>query len=99
LKRSEVTHGYCVREVAARRQLAEIVRRFDLAGSAAPFTRCLVCNEPLRAVDKEQVAERMPPVSRRHYDKVRECPGCRRLFWNGSHYRRMLALLEEVVQA
>jgi len=98
LKRSEVTHGYCVREAAPRRQLAEVVRRFDLAGSTAPFMRCLVCNEPLRAVAKEDVAERMPPVSRRHYHELRECPGCGRLFWNGSHYRRMLALLEEVVR-
>ena len=97
LMRSAVTHGYCIREAAARRQLAEVVCRFDLKGSAAPFTRCLICNQPLREVAKQDVAERMPPVSRAHYDDVRECTGCGRLFWNGSHYRRMQALVDQVV--
>ena len=96
LKRGAVTHGYCIREANARRQLAEVVRRFDLAGSLAPFTRCMVCNEPLRAVAKQQVAERMPPLSRAHYDDIRECPRCGRLFWGGSHYRRMRQMIEEL---
>jgi len=99
LMRSAVTHGYCVREAAPRRQLMEVVRRFDLAGCVAPFTRCMVCNELLRDVARETVAERMPPVSRAHYDEVRECPGCGRVFWKGSHYQRMLRLLEETRQA
>jgi uncharacterized protein with PIN domain len=98
LKRSAVTHGYCVREASARRQLAEVVSRFDLAGSAVPFTRCMVCNAPLRSVAKEDVAQRMPPVSRAYCDGVRECTSCGRLFWNGSHYRRMVAMIREVVQ-
>jgi len=96
LKRSAVTQGYCIREAHARRQLAEVVRRFDLAGSMAPFTRCLMCNEPLRDRAKQEVAERMPPVSRAHYDEVRECPRCGRLFWNGSHYRRMRGMIQEL---
>ena len=33
LKRRTVTHGYLVRSAAPRRQLAEVLRRFDLAGS------------------------------------------------------------------
>jgi uncharacterized protein len=99
LMRSAVTHGYCVREAAPRRQLAEVVRRFDLARLIAPFTRCMVCNEFLRDVPKDAVAERMPPVSRAHYDDVRECPGCGRLFWKGSHYRRMQRILDLLHQA
>jgi uncharacterized protein with PIN domain len=96
LKRSTVTHGYYIREVSPRRLLAEVVCRFDLAGSAKPFTRCLVCNEILREVPKEDVASRMPPLSRAHYHRIRECPGCRRVYWDGSHYRRMQRLVDEV---
>lgn len=99
LKRSAVTHGYCVREAHARRQLAEVAERFDLAGCAAPFTRCLVCNERLRQVPKESVADRIPPVSRAHYHDIRECPRCRRVFWDGSHYRRMQRIVEQVTGA
>ena len=36
LKRSEVTHGYCLRSTVSAEQLREVVQRFDLAGSARP---------------------------------------------------------------
>jgi uncharacterized protein with PIN domain len=98
LMRSAVTHGYCVREAAPWRQLAEVVERFDLHGCVAPFTRCMVCNELLREVAKEAVAGRMPAVSRAHYDEVWECPGCARVFWKGSHYQRMLRLLAAIAE-
>ena len=88
-----------MRETAPRRQLEEVVRRFDLAGSLDPFKRCMACNETLRAVAKEAVADRMPPVSRAHYDDVRECPGCGRVFWKGLHYRRMQSILALLPQA
>src|SRR5262245_38355411 len=47
LKRSAVTHGHFVRETDPAGQLEEVVRRFDIARLAAPFTRCLRCNVPL----------------------------------------------------
>ena len=99
LMRSAVTHGYCVRESAPRRQLDEVVRRFDLAGCLDPFTRCMACNEPLRDVAKDAVAARMPALSRAHYHDVRECPGCGRVFWKGSHYRRMQQMVARLHQA
>jgi uncharacterized protein with PIN domain len=99
LMRSAVTHGYFVRETAPRRQLEEVVRRFDLSNCIDAFTRCMACNEPLRIASKEAVADRMPPLSRAHYDDVRECQGCGRVFWKGSHYRRMQKVLASLHQA
>ena len=97
LKRGAVTHGCLVRESEPRRQLAEIVRRFDLAGAAAPFTRCLRCNTLLEAVEKHAVLDRVPPRSREHCGEFRRCPGCARVFWSGSHYRRMTGFIERVL--
>ena len=56
----------------------------------------MVCNGLLREVAKETVAGRMPPVSRAQYDEVSECAECGRIFWKGTHYQRMLRLLEEM---
>jgi len=36
VERDAVTHGYCVRESDPRRQLDEILRRFDLSGGLRP---------------------------------------------------------------
>jgi uncharacterized protein with PIN domain len=99
LMRSSVTHGYCVRETSPRRQLVEVVRRFDLSRCLQPFTRCMACNGALRAVPKGAVADRMPPLSRANYDDVWECELCRRIFWKGSHYRRMQQLVASLGEA
>ncbi len=97
LKRKAVTHGHFVRESSFRLQLIEVLERFDLAGSVAPFTRCMPCNGILEEVPREAVWERVPPLSRRHADRFRQCRDCGRVYWNGSHYRRMEQFIAQVV--
>jgi hypothetical protein len=97
LKRGAVTRGYYVREIRPRPQLAEVLARFELARLAAPFTRCLACNAPLVSAAKEAVADRLPPGVREHHDEFLECPACRHVYWKGTHYQRMRALVERMV--
>jgi len=59
---------------------------------AAPFTRCLVCNTPLAAVDPAACAA-IPPRVRARLDDARHCPGCGQVYWEGGHVRRMRARL------
>ncbi len=99
LKRSEVTHGYWLRETAPRRQLAEVVRRFDLAGLIRPFTRCLRCNVELEPADSEAVGQRVPERVRERHNEFRMCPACGSVYWKGSHYQRMSRLIEEACGA
>ena len=97
LKHSAVTHGYLVRETESRRQIAEIVGRFHLAGAAQPFTRCLVCNALLVSIAKEQVRALLPPHAARSFEEFRRCPECGRVYWKGSHYHRMQRWVNELV--
>jgi hypothetical protein len=97
LKRRIVAHGYWVRELDPRRQLAEVVQRLDLARSIAPLVRCLRCNSLLEAVRKEDVASALPPLARERHDAFRRCPSCGRLYWEGSHARRMKGLVALVL--
>jgi uncharacterized protein with PIN domain len=99
LMRRAVTHGHWVRESVPKRQLAEILSRFDLYRSIAPFRRCLRCNALLQPVPKEIVAERLPPGVRQQRHEFRTCPSCGRVYWKGSHYSRMARLVAEVVQS
>lgn len=89
LKRRGITHGCYVHALRSELQLRELFERLDLAGSARPFTRCLSCNTPLRAADKAQVAPRLPPGVRERHERFAVCDGCARVFWEGSHWRRM----------
>jgi hypothetical protein len=96
LKRRIVSHGCFVRSRRPREQLAEVCRRLDLSGLIRPFTRCTRCNEALRQVDKEQVLGRLPDATRRCHEGFQECAACGRLYWRGSHARRLEAIVESV---
>jgi uncharacterized protein len=95
LKRSALTHAYYVREHDPRRQVGEVLRRFDLFDAVVPFGRCLECNAPLEVVAKAEVEGLLPPRTRRDFDEFRRCQGCRRVYWKGSHYDRLRALVDQ----
>lgn len=97
LKRRELTHAAAVRATEAGRQLREVVERFDLARSAAPFTRCLSCNGRLEAVPKEEILDRIPAETRLHYDDFVTCTSCERVFWWGPHTRRLREIVGEAL--
>lgn len=95
-KRRGITHGCYVRALHSVAQLREVFARLDLAGSARPFTLCLTCNAPLRGIDKALVLERLPPAVRERYDRFSTCDRCNGVFWEGSHWRRMRTLVDEL---
>jgi uncharacterized protein with PIN domain len=98
LKRRSITHGCYVRALKPPDQLCEIFDRLDLAHSIKPFTLCLNCNTPLRPVEKATVLERLPPSVRERFDHFSTCDICQRVFWEGSHWERMRAMLKECIQ-
>ena len=96
LKRRGITHGCYVRAARSEGQLREVFARLDLARSAQPFTLCLHCNVPLREVAKADVLERLPPTVRERHQRFTTCDRCRRVFWQGSHWQRMKAFVEDL---
>lgn len=97
LKRREITHGCYVHALKSEQQLREIFARLDLGHSARPFSLCLHCNAPLRTVDKTRVRERVAAAVWDRYEHFTVCDVCNRVFWEGSHWQRMQALLNGVL--
>jgi uncharacterized protein with PIN domain len=87
-----------VRALNPRHQLREIFQRLDLAGMARPLTLCLRCNAPLRAIDKQLVLDQLPSSVREGKQTFSTCDVCRRVFWEGSHWRKMRDLLDSLAQ-
>lgn len=54
----------------------------------APFTRCVMDNAPLRPATLDEI-DRIPPRAQALSGPFRACPACGRLYWPGSHVRRM----------
>jgi len=97
LKCRDIARGCFVRALKAEQQLREVARRYRLEERARPFTRCLHCNLPLVAVDKASVIDRLPERVREIHERFLRCPGCERIFWEGTHYQRMRSVLRELL--
>lgn len=69
-----------------------LTERLGIDWLYAPFSRCLVDNTPLRPATREEIA-RLPDPARRRPGPFNACPACGRLYWPGSHVRRMQARL------
>jgi len=93
LKRRSLTRGCLVRHSAPDAQAAEIADRLCLRPLARPWSRCLRCNGVLADVPRERVADRLEPLTRRHYDRFRECGACGGVYWDGSHGARLRGML------
>lgn len=69
-------------------QARALSARFHLDWVAYSFTRCLVDNVVLTVASPETAA-RVPLDARQRSPAIMTCPACGRLYWRGSHYRRM----------
>jgi uncharacterized protein with PIN domain len=96
LKHRRVSSGRYVRARDTDGQLREVVARFGLRESAHPFTRCLECNALLRPAGRSEVADRLPPRVAAEQSEFTLCTGCGRVYWPGSHWRRLRAVIDAV---
>ncbi len=79
-------------------QALHLAQALGLDWLAAPLTRCVADNAPLRPASEAERA-RMPPTARALAGPFNACPVCGRIFWPGSHARRMTARLARWAQA
>lgn len=80
-------------------QLQEVLRVLGIPPrQIKPLSRCSRCNEPLKAILREQAQGRVPEHVFHYHEQFWECPRCLRLFWPGSHLSAILRTLQEARQ-
>lgn len=94
LMRKVIRLGYCIHKTDPRLQAVEVLKRFKLQGQVKPFQRCLRCNSPLQVVSKQDILDRLEPLTKLYYDEFHICPSCSQIYWKGSHYEHMLEMIE-----
>jgi uncharacterized protein with PIN domain len=77
---------------------AELRERLHIDWLHAPFSRCLLDNAPLQEAPPA-VLDRLPERTRQGAGRITVCPACGRVYWPGSHVRRMRARLDHWRQA
>ena len=79
-------------------QAAVLSGQFNIDWIGHAFTRCLMDNTPLHLATQEH-AQQVPDDVRQTEDELLVCPNCGRVYWRGSHYKRMRRKLAEWQEA
>ncbi|QEA38214.1 hypothetical protein FGL86_03410 [Pistricoccus aurantiacus] len=78
-------------------QLRQVIDACNLEAPRVLFTRCLICNVSLREASGEEVLLQCPHPASLLPEPAMCCPHCRRLYWHGSHTRRMCDTLKKAL--
>ena len=78
-------------------RLANLAARFNLKLDIdVQNSRCPVCGSPIKPVKKEEIASRIPPTTFKLYQSFWVCTktSCAKVYWRGSHWKRIEKTLE-----
>lgn len=80
-------------------QLREVLQfTGDTVDESLLLTRCLECNKRLETVAKEKIREHVPPYVYRTQSRFERCPACDRIYWAGTHRKRMMERIERLIE-
>lgn len=77
-------------------QLQQVILHFDLKDQVRPFSRCIVCNGTLEPVSKERIVHLLKRNTAEYFNEFWQCTDCRRIYWKGSHFERMLKTIQTI---
>lgn len=95
-RRNAPSHLF-VRSDHVAEQLRQVVRAFHLVPAAPSRRRCPRCNVVMEARTKAEVFGRVPEFVWSRQDAFWGCPACGRLYWAGTHRRRMDAMIRAAI--
>ena len=77
-------------------QLRQVLQHFHLPEPQRAFTRCVSCNAPLRPLGRAEAKQQVPEHIYHAHRTFRVCPLCERVYWQGSHQRRMQGMIHSL---
>ena len=98
LKNKIIRWGYWVRATAPDRQIREVLKEFCLREKIKPFALCLECNGRIVHVAIGKIRKRLPPHTKDFFTKFYQCKGCKRIYWQGSHYERLAGFVAKLTK-
>ncbi len=101
LMRKIVDRGLIIRNTDPEKQLIEVLERLDLWSAIHPFSRCIECNGGIVSLDLSlpefnALKDAIPPGVLAWCREFYRCASCARIYWKGSHYGRLAALVSRV---
>jgi len=78
-------------------QLKQVIAEIGLRpADTRPFSRCIHCNIPIVDADPDAVCGLIPDYIYEIHKEFHKCMQCNRIFWPGTHTKRILARIEHL---
>ena len=97
LKFRDARFGLLLRPDGAERQIKNILFRLEIKDEIKPFSRCIRCNGILIHVQKEDIADRIPPKTESFCNAYSHCEYCDKIYWEGTHVFKMRELIDRLL--
>jgi len=80
-----------IKDTRVNPQLKEVMKKLNFKmDKERIFTICSECNVPLVIIDKKSVKDKVPKLVYDSFSEFKTCPSCKRIYWPGTHYERLL---------
>ncbi len=96
LKHKIIRHGYWVRSTDPKKQIPEVIKRFNVKKYIRPFHLCLECNGRIVKVRKKKIMRQLPQDTKAYFHQFCRCLCCKKIYWRGSHYEKLFNFVETV---
>ena len=88
---------FLIRSTDLNEQLKELSKFAKIKlDSKQSFSRCPECNTPVKEVSKEEVKKIVPEFVYKTLDKFSYCAKCKKAYWQGSHYEKLVKELKNI---
>lgn len=64
-----------------------------------PMSRCSLCNSLIQRVERESVMGKVPEGVLSRQKEFWFCPRCKKYYWQGSHWDRIVKMIEKITQS
>ena len=96
---SKGVETYYVEGANEAEHLTELADRFGLAVEIdLKKSGCPKCNTHLAAISKEQIKDKVQENTLTYYNEFWLCPNCGAVYWQGAHWTKIRATLEDAKQ-
>jgi uncharacterized protein with PIN domain len=87
---------FLITGVDVSKQFNDVIGKFSLQiDRQKMFGLCLVCNEKLYPVAREEVRDLVPPYVFENCLQYNQCPRCHKVYWAGTHQRNVLEFMKK----
>ena len=89
---------YCffINEPSVSEQIKQVAAHYRLNFTDHIFSRCTLCNEPVKPINKPLVEGRVPEFVYNSINEFYHCENCDKIYWAGSHIKLVKDVLSKL---